>query len=58
MPFHPPSTYRLCSTCHERSVPPDVVPAETFDGGLVLLCPHCEGELVIERVKFLRGKVE
>ncbi len=58
MPFHPPSTYRICNRCHERSVPPDVVPAETFDGALVLICDGCERELVIERVEFLKGKVE
>ncbi len=54
MPFHPPSTYRICNRCHERSVPPDVVPAETFDGALVLECQRCEGECLLERMEFLR----
>jgi hypothetical protein len=53
-----PSAYRICNRCHERSVPPDVVPSETFQGDLVLACPHCEGELLVARVSFLRGKVE
>jgi hypothetical protein len=50
--------YRTCGVCHERSVAPDVAPAENLDGGLVLRCPDCDAELVVERVAFLKGKVE
>jgi hypothetical protein len=53
--IHPPSTYRTCNLCHERSVAPDVAPAENLDGGLVLVCDGCEVESVNERAAYLRG---